>query len=439
MTGTPEDASITTDKVANQAEQVPKPKKKRSRKSSKSKGKRKQPTEAPEGDGLSTPKSTRSISLQEAALGETGAEGEANEKDKEESGESGTESGETETDSSEEEDEDEEDLTYEQLQKTIKALLRKQKEHKALIKELANQQPAKKSTSSKKQKTTNSTPAAAEQTMDDKIESLQKQMGLIQSAGMGSLKEIQNTLTTYSNEPLSAEIMTAEFPANFKYSSLSLYDEKSDPLLHCWQIKALIDLYPKNKIGLTRLFKTTLKDGAVTWYNSLPNGSINSWEELQSKFCAHYSHNRKEKVTRRDLNLLKRGPKETLRAFWARWKGVYSQITGMYDPEACTMFLNALDPNDACFRELAREDPQTIDELFRIVDAHVREEDLVIRSRGNPNTPQVSAVVATPAPVRNTNQARNFNGQGKQQQKRSFNRDRGDQQRNLRITELSHH
>ena len=101
------------------------------------------------------------------------------------------------------------------------------------------------------------TPDPPPQSMGDKVANLLKRVDELDTSKSANIKEIQKTLNAYENEPLCRTIMDADLPPNFKFPNLKEYDEKSDPFQHCWQIKALMDIYHSNNTAIPRLFKST--------------------------------------------------------------------------------------------------------------------------------------------------------------------------------------
>ncbi|GAU10738.1 hypothetical protein TSUD_424770, partial [Trifolium subterraneum] len=68
-----------------------------------------------------------------------------------------------------------------------------------------------------------------------------------------------------------------------------------------------------------RIFPTTLVEGAMAWYRSLPQGSITSWKDLCKQFTSHFTASRKHPKTEANLEAVRQGPNKTLRSYIERF------------------------------------------------------------------------------------------------------------------------
>ena len=69
-----------------------------------------------------------------------------------------------------------------------------------------------------------------------------------------------------------------------------------------------------------RLFPFSLKDKAKSWLNSLPAGSITTWEQLAQKFLAKYYPPGKTLKMREEITLFCQAENEGLHEAWERYK-----------------------------------------------------------------------------------------------------------------------
>lgn len=70
-----------------------------------------------------------------------------------------------------------------------------------------------------------------------------------------------------------------------------------------------------------RLFISTLKETAFDWYLMLPEGSINSWKDMEERFLNHFFEE-DDSVTTARLCSTKQGEKESASAFIKRWRAL---------------------------------------------------------------------------------------------------------------------
>ena len=69
---------------------------------------------------------------------------------------------------------------------------------------------------------------------------------------------------------------------------LHMYDEKSSPNHHIYYFRSQTDNVIDNGVVMTRLFISTFKGIAPDWFRILPNGSINSWVDLKTRFLSRF-------------------------------------------------------------------------------------------------------------------------------------------------------
>ena len=68
------------------------------------------------------------------------------------------------------------------------------------------------------------------------------------------------------------------------------------------------------------LFPFSLRDIAATWYESLPYGSINTWEELVEAYLGRFFLSSLTTERRREIIVFKQGEDESLYIAWERYK-----------------------------------------------------------------------------------------------------------------------
>jgi hypothetical protein len=86
-----------------------------------------------------------------------------------------------------------------------------------------------------------------------------------------------------------------------KPPAMDTYDGTTDPDDHIENIEVVLNYRGSIKC---KLFSTTLRKGAMTWYTNLPLGSIDSWGELCRLFTAHFTTSRKHPKTKATLEAI---------------------------------------------------------------------------------------------------------------------------------------
>ena len=68
------------------------------------------------------------------------------------------------------------------------------------------------------------------------------------------------------------------------------------------------------------LFSFSLRDIAATWYESLPSGSVNTWEELVEAYLGSFFPPSLTTERRKEIIVFKQGEDESLYTVWERYK-----------------------------------------------------------------------------------------------------------------------
>ena len=69
-----------------------------------------------------------------------------------------------------------------------------------------------------------------------------------------------------------------------------------------------------------QLFPFSLRDMAATWFDSLPVGSVNSWEELMEAYMSRFFPPALTSEIREEIIVFKQGEYESLYNAWERYK-----------------------------------------------------------------------------------------------------------------------
>lgn len=117
------------------------------------------------------------------------------------------------------------------------------------------------------------------------------------------------------DEALASHLLTKEHPANWRWPKLSSYNGKSDLEDHLHNlIIGMEDIIDRDDISC-RMFRRTLKEEAIGWYQKLPRGSVRSFANLKSSFCQAYNHQARRRGKNATLLNIKQGPNETLQVY----------------------------------------------------------------------------------------------------------------------------
>ncbi|XP_058745927.1 uncharacterized protein LOC131618783 [Vicia villosa] len=100
---------------------------------------------------------------------------------------------------------------------------------------------------------------------------------------------------------------------------LDQYDGTTDPDDHIRSIEAVMHYHVVRGSIKCRIFPTTLRKGAMTWYRNLPSNSIHSWTELKELFLSHFTASRRQPKSEANLEAVIQGTNEPLRDYLDRF------------------------------------------------------------------------------------------------------------------------
>ncbi|XP_061353181.1 uncharacterized protein LOC133297959 [Gastrolobium bilobum] len=96
-------------------------------------------------------------------------------------------------------------------------------------------------------------------------------------------------------------------------SNITTYVGDTDPFEWVQKFEAAMTLNGETDLLMCRTFPTLLGGRALTWYTTLPTGSIASWDDLESKFQTHFATSRPGLDSKVQVHILMSGLRQ--RAF----------------------------------------------------------------------------------------------------------------------------
>ncbi|KAL0449612.1 UNVERIFIED_CONTAM: hypothetical protein Slati_1517600 [Sesamum latifolium] len=107
---------------------------------------------------------------------------------------------------------------------------------------------------------------------------------------------------------------------------LPKYDGTKDPQEHVAAFELVMNLYGQSSAINAKLFVTTLTGKAQEWFTSLPNGGIETFEQLVQKFTFHFASKRKQKRSATYLFNIRQKEDESLKNFIGRFNNETLEI-----------------------------------------------------------------------------------------------------------------
>ncbi|VFQ62677.1 unnamed protein product [Cuscuta campestris] len=174
--------------------------------------------------------------------------------------------------------------------------------------------------------------------------------------------------------PFSERILRAPLPNSFQMPPIPRYDGTADPQEHFNRYQTLMNVVTFSEEVLCRSFAATLDGLASECFNELPEGKIDSWEDLARRFLVHFTGNRK-KLHFSHLLSVRQRPDEPLREFLARWKLETTRVYGADDKTRLSTFHLVLRSGDFSKR-LALEKPREYAIALAMVEDEAEPEEL---------------------------------------------------------------
>ena len=97
------------------------------------------------------------------------------------------------------------------------------------------------------------------------------------------------TAMTGRRHPFTDFVMEAPLPDKWKWFNRDRYDGTTDPDEHMDAYTTLMSLYTTDNAVLCRVFSTSLKGGALSWFTKLPPNYVDSFETMVAKFDVQFT------------------------------------------------------------------------------------------------------------------------------------------------------
>ncbi|CAI9105627.1 OLC1v1004596C1 [Oldenlandia corymbosa var. corymbosa] len=135
---------------------------------------------------------------------------------------------------------------------------------------------------------------------------------------------------------------------------------------------------------MCKAFPTYLTGQAQLWFGTLSPGSIRMFHELGTLFHTRFFQGKKIRKTITELMSLKQDQEESIGAYYSCFTKEQLQVEGISEETIVATFTNDLYPYGASAtlrQKLTKEPPQTLQQLFSLVETEVRAEEDLRRAR----------------------------------------------------------
>ncbi|GKV37220.1 hypothetical protein SLEP1_g45277 [Rubroshorea leprosula] len=142
--------------------------------------------------------------------------------------------------------------------------------------------------------------------------------------------------------PLNTNIILEPYPAGFRIPQLKTYDGTKDPVDHLHAFYSCMQAKNASDALMCKIFPSTLRGNARTWYYSLPPRSINSYTEMASAFATKFSSRRLIRKTTFELMRVKQRDGESLKNFMSRFNDAVLEVNSFDQAVGITVVISGL-------------------------------------------------------------------------------------------------
>ncbi|XP_068490511.1 uncharacterized protein [Phaseolus vulgaris] len=181
--------------------------------------------------------------------------------------------------------------------------------------------------------------------------------------------------TSSRKHPFYDVIVDTPLPDNWKNLTIDKYDGSTDPDEHIAIYTTQISLYTWNGAVMCRVFPTTLKGAALSWFTRLPPLSIDCFDTLVEKFGAQFATSRPHHLTSIALVNIRQEKGESLRMFMERFGKVALGIRNLSPEITMHHMITALKPGPFA-DSLCKKPAINLDELRQRASKFMQMEEL---------------------------------------------------------------
>jgi len=144
--------------------------------------------------------------------------------------------------------------------------------------------------------------------------------------------------------PFVDRIMEVELPFRWKGLTFEPYDGTTDPDEHVSIFSTQVTLYSNHDAVFCRIFPTSLKGAALSWFSYLPPNSITDFDMLVDKFNTRFATSRPHHIGSIALINVRQEKGESLRTFMERFGKLNLRIKNLDPNVALHHLITALRP-----------------------------------------------------------------------------------------------
>ncbi|GKV05317.1 hypothetical protein SLEP1_g17345 [Rubroshorea leprosula] len=189
---------------------------------------------------------------------------------------------------------------------------------------------------------------------------------------------------------LNTKITQEPYPPGFRMPQFETYDGTKDPDDHLHAFFSIMQAQNASDALMCKMFPSTLRGNARTWYHTLRPNSINAYAELATSFATKFSSRRLIKKTTPELMRITQRDGESLKNYMNRFNDAMLEANAFDEAVGITAVIQGL--NHDRFRDnLIKHTPTTFDEVNQRSLKFIKAEEYVL------SKPQPPKEARTPA------------------------------------------
>ncbi|GKV17115.1 hypothetical protein SLEP1_g27658 [Rubroshorea leprosula] len=179
--------------------------------------------------------------------------------------------------------------------------------------------------------------------------------------------------------PLNTNITLEPYPTGFKIPQLETYDGTKDPDDHLHAFYSCMQAQNASDALMCKIFPSTLRGNARTWYYSLPLRSISFYTEMASAFATKFSSRRLIRKTTTELMRVKQRDGESLKNYMSRFNDAVLEVSSFDQAVGIAAVISGL-KHDRFRDSLIKHAATTFSEKRKIDDAEWKNQPITFTS-----------------------------------------------------------
>jgi hypothetical protein len=153
------------------------------------------------------------------------------------------------------------------------------------------------------------------------------------------------------------------------------YNRTTDPDEHIENIEVVLTYRSVQGTMKCKLFVTTLRRGAVTWFKNLRRNAINSWRDLCDEFTTHFTASRMQPKMVASLEAIIQGKSEPPWDYIERFNKEAVQVRGADETMKWYLIAKGLHEGTNVKKAVRLDRPRTLNEFLAIAKIYIRYEE----------------------------------------------------------------